>query len=356
MQLGRGFRRLATIADDLEKQGVGVVEATVADDDESTDGTLQVDLRLSVPVSRPEAETGEVNTGESATEKTGQRAGPETRQFEQESGPSEQKAETVESQQTSRPVTRASNEQTAETTEDPAGNEAVIECPFPDCDATFDSEPGMKIHRTKVHLSNGETTEQTEAETPAYRDPEVLAAVYADHDTFPAMREALDADVSTQTIRRHMIKHGIHDPDESSDETGADDETSDDDVTEADETRDETVGVETSATPNPEHSDENEEAKAELLTDGSSLADALPAGIDCPDDVTLEQLRASVEDADTLYDIQQEFDLDREMARDLLSALDLLELVHGRVATRHHREELKAEIDRRIRESIDVSA
>jgi hypothetical protein len=326
MQLGRGFRRLATIVDGLEQQSVDVVEATVADDDGTADGTLQVDLRLTVPVSPAEAPPDEQATGTETAGPTGradqQDGAGETASADRVTGIAEPESAATGRQAEPDTGDTESNGQSgaASTGAETAGEEGTIACPFSDCDATFDSEPGMKIHRTKVHLSNGEATEDTADETPAYRDPDVLAEVYAEHDTFPSMRDALDADVSTQTIRRHMIKHGIHDPSGNS-------------------------------------ADAQDRGEAEqLLTDGSSLSDALPAEVDCPDSVTLEQLRESVEGADTLYDIQQEFGLDRERARDILSALDLLELVHGRVATRPQREELKTEIDRRIRESIDVSA
>ena len=48
--------------------------------------------------------------------------------------------------------------------------------------------------------------------TPAYKDPEALQAVYEQHDTFPEMTDALQVDVTSETVRRHMVDHGIHDP------------------------------------------------------------------------------------------------------------------------------------------------
>lgn len=352
MQLGRGFRRLATIVDELEGQDVDVVEATVADDERTAPGTMQVDLRLSVPVSADEAtEAGDVSS-DTADQTTGQIRSNDVRANGQKSDDSD----TARPETDDEPTVDTENAgpgATAQHTEsdgqEPApGDEDVvdgdvIECPFSDCDATFDSEPGMKIHRTKVHLSNGEAATRADSSTPPYRDPDVLAEVYAEHDTFPAMRDALDADVSTQTIRRHMIKHGIHDPD-GTDQSDSNEETAADSTATSDSTPDATAD---------EQRDPQEDR---LLTDGSSLCDALPPDVDCPDGLTLEELRDSVESADTLYDVQQEFDLDRKTARGVLSSLDLLELVHGRVATRPEREELKTEIDRRIRESIDASA
>ena len=50
---------------------------------------------------------------------------------------------------------------------------------------------------------------------PAYKRPDALRAAYERYDTFPAMTDALDADVTSETVRRHMIKHDIHDPDDA---------------------------------------------------------------------------------------------------------------------------------------------
>lgn len=49
-------------------------------------------------------------------------------------------------------------------------------------------------------------------EPPEYQDPERLAAVYEDNETFEEMRQELDVDVTAQTIRKYMIEHGIHEP------------------------------------------------------------------------------------------------------------------------------------------------
>lgn len=54
-----------------------------------------------------------------------------------------------------------------------------------------------------------------ESTRPAYKRPDALRAAYERYDTFPAMTDALDADVTSETVRRHMIKHDIHDPDDA---------------------------------------------------------------------------------------------------------------------------------------------
>ncbi|WP_135855105.1 hypothetical protein [Halorussus salinus] len=60
-------------------------------------------------------------------------------------------------------------------------------------------------------------TEKVTAETettdlPPYQDPDRLQAVYDEHETFKEMTDALDVEVSAQTVRRYMIKYGIHEP------------------------------------------------------------------------------------------------------------------------------------------------
>ncbi|MDS0477248.1 hypothetical protein [Natrinema sp. 1APR25-10V2] len=59
------------------------------------------------------------------------------------------------------------------------------------------------------------TSSETGSSTsvPAYKDPEMLQAVYDEYDTFPKMTEALDVDVTSETVRRYMVEYDIHDPD-----------------------------------------------------------------------------------------------------------------------------------------------
>ena len=62
--------------------------------------------------------------------------------------------------------------------------------------------------------SDDQTSSSTESqgEIPKYQDPEQLAAVYDEDTTFEEMRQALDVEVTAQTVRKYMIKHGIHEP------------------------------------------------------------------------------------------------------------------------------------------------
>lgn len=76
-------------------------------------------------------------------------------------------------------------------------------------------------------------------------------------------------------------------------------------------------------------------------SDGAAAPTPPEPAIDIPGETTLSDVKAAVRSAETLYEVQQALDLEREETLDLLRELDLLELVHGRVATKRRRDELK---------------
>jgi hypothetical protein len=97
----------------------------------------------------------------------------------------------------------------ADATDDESDTGAVP-CTHPDCDRTFETERGMKIHRTKAHpLSD---LVDPSARGAIHHDPDALAEVYDEHETFAEMTAALDVDVGAQAVRKQMIRHGIHEP------------------------------------------------------------------------------------------------------------------------------------------------
>lgn len=57
-----------------------------------------------------------------------------------------------------------------------------------------------------------EEKDSTSDDLPAHRDPACLSEVYDPDATFEEMTEALDASVTPQTVRKNMIRHGIHQP------------------------------------------------------------------------------------------------------------------------------------------------
>jgi hypothetical protein len=74
----------------------------------------------------------------------------------------------------------------------------------PALDAASSSRSGLNSQKS---IDTG-----TQREVPTYQDPEQLSAVYKEDATFKEMREELDVEVTAQTVRKYMIKFGIHEP------------------------------------------------------------------------------------------------------------------------------------------------
>lgn len=250
-------------------------------------------------------------------------------------------------------------------------------------------EAGLSTAETAAIHGNAdgssEDTADGNAHTP-YRKPARLREVYREHDTFAEMTDALGVDVTPQTVRRHMIKHGIHepssstgsstvaalidtDPDEISlepretvestrrvdDSSEADDgnpsaeerSTGDEPglVRATEDERAESAASETSSERRERSDDVNrrDERKRASEIDAHAVAD----GVDLPQHVTLEEVKESVCEARTLYDVQRSLDVERNEVRRLLRELNLLDLVQHRLSNCDDGRTLD-EIDRRI--------
>lgn len=141
---------------------------------------------------------------------------------------------------------------------------------------------------------------------PPFKDPDRLAEVYESCETFAEMAETLEMDVTAETVRRYMIDFDIHEPDTY--QTGGD--------------ADNRV----------------------VLSDGIGL----------PDDVTAEDLVETVERSNTIYEVKQDIDIDRDDALEMLQELNLLDLVVGRLATEGERDITREDIVDRLREASAV--
>ena len=71
---------------------------------------------------------------------------------------------------------------------------------------------GTESEPTSEEESGETDSTDTQEGVPKYQDPEQLAAVYNEDATFEEMRQELGVDVTAQTVRKYMIKHGIHEP------------------------------------------------------------------------------------------------------------------------------------------------
>ena len=78
--------------------------------------------------------------------------------------------------------------------------------------------PGSSTSAEDIENRDDETTAANEdhsnssSNKPQYQDPQRLQAVYEANETFEDMKEALDVDVTAQTVREYMIEYEIHNP------------------------------------------------------------------------------------------------------------------------------------------------
>lgn len=349
MPYSDGLRQLATVVELLEAVGTDVVDARPCEVAGDAGDQFRVELRLDLPL---ESDLSLPATPEDRSSTAGAAAA------DREAGgtdATENDADGTPAAAAEAP--RAPSADTATGSDGDSADESdgdeCVPCRAPECDRTFDGEHGMKIHFSKTHVEDG-------ADGPAYRDPDRLREAYAATDGFAAMREYLDAGVSTETIRRYAIEHGIHDRDPAAGSDGSDGSVP------------EPPAIDRAALAPAVRPVPADDASVPPTIDRAALAPAVerahggpptvpnepadrPAELDeaLPPGLTVPELKATVREADTLYQVAAELDLDRERARALLRDLDLLDLVHGRVATKRRRDELKSEIDRRLQKNAE---
>ena len=182
-------------------------------------------------------------------------------------------------------------------------------------------------------------------DVPPFRDPELLAEVYDSCETFAEMSDAIDMDVTAETVRRYMIDYDIHEPnrydtgDEEADEAESDAEVDDsageadgptgDGADSGDDVGDSTVEPDADA------------AAPVVVTDGLGL----------PDDLTVDALVETVSRSNTVYEVTRDVGLERDEALDLLRRLNLIDLVVGRMSREPERDVGRQEILERLRDA-----
>jgi hypothetical protein len=154
---------------------------------------------------------------------------------------------------------------------------------------------------------SGDRESSAGRDLPPFKDPDRLAEVYESCETFAEMAETLEMDVTAETVRRYMIDFDIHEPDTY--QTGG---------------------------------------------GGAENRVVLSDGIGLPDDVTAEDLVETVERSNTIYEVKQDIDIDRDDALEMLQELNLLDLVVGRLATEGERNITREDIVDRLREASAV--
>jgi len=246
-------------------------------------------------------------------------------------------------------------------TTEASDSDDLVPCRHDECDETFETERGMKIHFTKTHLEGASTTENADDDRPAYADPAKLRRVYEKYDTFEEMTDALEVEVTPATVRRHMIKYGIYDPAAE----GADDATGHSRTSSPSSSRPhaskrgpngrnpsngDAPAVAADGRPDRDGSDDTDAVDAirDILARRNDPASALPDDDELPESVTVPAVIEAVVTSQTVYQVAKHLETDRETAREALERVDLLDLVEGRLDAATTREEREQQVAAKI--------
>jgi hypothetical protein len=174
---------------------------------------------------------------------------------------------------------------------------------------------------------NIETITSTVPGVPAYKDPEALETVYENYETFPQMTAALDVDVTSETVRRYMVKHGIHNPEDEKNERKSTGGDTDDAIN---------SGLkEIKATDKNTETNYGGESVAKVLAsmDRNETTEVVMAdGIGILKDLTLREFVDVINQSRTVSEVKQRLETDYDDTRRLLTELDLLKFVTGRLS------------------------
>lgn len=169
---------------------------------------------------------------------------------------------------------------------------------------------------------------------PPYEDIEYLRAIYERFDTFSEMREAIEMDVSTETVRRYMIDAGIHDPASYQTAVGS-----------------------AAGSPSGRDTDDSNPVEPSSAGETDDPACTIPDeqlvtdGIGLPEDLALEDVLDAVVESSTVYEVTRTLQLDQRRTREILEQLDLLDLVMHRVSDDRCRDLTYEEVAERLRRS-----
>ncbi|MFT4889640.1 MAG: hypothetical protein ACI9YT_000550 [Halobacteriales archaeon] len=242
--------------------------------------------------------------------------------------------------------------------EPPAESDEPIPCRHDECEETFETERGMKIHFTKTHLEGADEPDDGEDDRPAYADPAKLRRVYEQHDTFEGMTDALDVEVTPATVRRHMIKYGIYDP-AANDEPDGSAPGGDRSPESEDATRSDRQAAAGGTSPDNGSADAqarsaSDDDSADTIRELLAERDRFPGGL--PEDdalragVTVPALVEAIVSSRTVHEVSTHLDVDRDAARAALEEAELLDLVQGRLDAATSREERERRVAARIEE------
>ncbi|MBC9986730.1 MULTISPECIES: hypothetical protein [unclassified Haloferax] len=248
-------------------------------------------------------------------------------------------------------------------------------------DDAVEAAAGADADASRKTATGADADAKTEPETvPAHHDPVRLREAYETCETFKEMTDALGVDVTPQTVRNQMIQRGIHEPDSygPSSEPASSGGTSDGDdevrnsepsVADAEDATESEPAPAPEPSPKPESNaapdaDADAESVALDADETSGAAEEPPTATDLPSlpaslsslDCSTADVCAAVAGAKTLYEVERRLGLDRAEVREALTALDLLDLVTGRMARRDASAASPADVRTRVCAALDENA
>ena len=185
----------------------------------------------------------------------------------------------------------------------------------PESDRRSDARDGESesLRRGAVEPSREREEDSTSSQdVPPFRNPELLREVYESHDTFAEMADALEMDVTGETVRRYMIDHDIHQTNSYRSDAQ-------------------------STTPAGTDSDDSQEV-------------AIPSdGLGLPEGVTVEELIETVTRSNTIYEVKMDLDLEHMEAHTMLEELQMVDLVLGRLSGGTSNDTTREDVVERLR-------
>lgn len=356
------FRELATLIEAIDAGNLSVTNVHAPNESLITDQTLTVKLSTTLQVDTPSEEDCQLTvsipdkTTETATLADGVTIPLEVMINTSDAPtPAEQSTDEVEARVTDGGVAVAATTETATA----STGATTASQPSP----TGKTADGKRADGKKADGDKDQADDVGES-SPPHRNPDRLREVYDPSKTFAEMTDALNVDVTPQTVRHHMIEQGIHEPNRqakpdtvtatASTTMSPDDEQTtsvdESDSNAATETHEDTPAEPTDDTATDDQSADETDRNTTDTEAPPVTEDDLPAAVTLPSHLTVAELTQAVAEAQTLYEVQRDLRLDRSTARQLLRDLDILEFVGGRITTAENQQLTQTDVRGRIRQ------
>lgn len=172
---------------------------------------------------------------------------------------------------------------------------------------------------------------------PPYDDTPYLRRLYETCGTFAQMSERIEMDVSAETVRRYMIEADVHSPTTYETESGAE-ASADGDATDVADGSAAAAQSGSEADAEAAVQPDTAERERPAADDAPEVTASLPDeqlvadGIGLPESLTLHDVVDAVVGARTVHEVQREVGLGYDRTRQLLTQLNVLDLVVGRVS------------------------